>query len=85
MEDQLAELTDAPGGHEGGESENPEDDMEVETTRERSQYGPSISEMYEALKQEQRLCLIDGDIGDSATIQNIDVWDSAGHPNWLDS
>ena len=29
MEDQLAELTDAPGGHEGGESENPEDDMEV--------------------------------------------------------
>lgn len=54
MEDQLAELTDAPGGHEGGESENPEDDMEVETTRERTQYGPSISEMYEALKQEQR-------------------------------
>ena len=85
MEDQLAELTDAPGGHEGGESENPEDDMEVETTRERIQYGPSISEMYEVLKQKQRFCLIDGDIGDSATIQNIDAWDSAGQPNWLDS
>jgi hypothetical protein len=66
-----ADSTDDPGAQEGGESENPEEDAEVENPSEGIRYGPSIAEMYEALKQEQRLCLIEGDLRDSAIIQNL--------------
>ena len=66
-----AETTDAPGAHEGGESESPEEDREVDPTQERARYGQSVSETYEALKQEQRLCIIEGDRRDSSIIQNL--------------
>ena len=35
------------------------------------QYGQSVQEMYDALKNEQNLCLRDSEIGFSATIQNL--------------
>ena len=65
-----AETTDAPGAHEGGESRSPEEDREVDPRQERARYGQSVSEMYEALKQEQRLC-IEGFRRDSSFIQNL--------------
>ena len=66
-----ADSTDANPGHEAGENEPQEDDMEVDADNPSVGYGQSIQEMYETLKQEQRLCLIDGEISDASTIQNL--------------
>jgi hypothetical protein len=66
-----ADATDANRGHETGESETQEDDMEIEVENSNVQYGQSIQEMYETLEQGQRLCLIDGEIRDASTIQNL--------------
>ena len=66
-----ADSTDANRGHETGESETQEDDMEIEVESSNVQYGQSIQEMYETLEQGQRLCLIDGENRDASTIQNL--------------
>ena len=65
------DATDANRGHETGESETQEDDMEIEVENSNVQYGQSIQEMYETLEQGQRLCLIDGENRDASTIQNL--------------
>ena len=61
--DQLgAETTDAahPGGTEG--SEGSEREMEIEPADGPLHYGSSVHGMYDALKNEQTLCLRDGEI-----------------------
>ena len=66
-----ADATDSPNMDEHAESESRENDMEVDPNLHTVHYGQSVSEMYEALKCEQRLCISNGDNRDSSVIQNL--------------
>ena len=63
--------TDAANRNEGEESETAENDMEVEPADGPLRYGRSVQEMYDALNNEENLCLRDGEIRFSAMIQHL--------------